>query len=105
MASLVQGEDSESDEEINTDQLTEGSLGLSPTPRLTSLQNDPHKTSIVPGEESETDEEDEGGHAPLDQTDSGRGLHLQVPASASQGSSRTSSRRTSLDSTSQPPRS
>lgn len=105
MASLVQGEDSESDEEINTDQLVEGSLDLSPSRKLTSLQTDPHKASIVPGEESETDEEDDGGsHPPVEQTDGGRGQSLQVPTvAASQGSSRTSSRRTSLDSTTQPP--
>ena len=91
---LVQGEDSESDEEINTDQLTEGALGYTKGTAYSMINP---QASIVPGEESETDEEDDGA-APLSQPDS-----LRPPPVSSRSSSRDSSRRTSLDSTSTPP--
>jgi len=98
---LVQGEDSESDEEINTDQLTEGSLGYASGSSFPSLQSDRHKTGIVAGEESETDEEDEGT-ASLDQTDSG--VRVQPTSSrTSSVSPRDSPRRSSLDSTTSAP--
>lgn len=98
---LVQGEDSESDEEINTDQLTEGSLGYASGSSFPSLQSDRHKTGIVAGEESETDEEDEGT-ASLDQTDSG--VRAQPTSSrTSSVSPRDSPRRSSLDSTTSAP--
>ena len=61
---MVPGEDSESDEEINTEHLQ--SLVLSPDGSLTGpgyrrlMQSSQQKTAgIVMGEESETDEEDE----------------------------------------------
>ena len=74
---LVPGEDSESDEEINTEHLQ--SLVLTPDGSLTgpgypSLMKSPqHKgavAGIVMGEESETDEEDEDS---VDQPDGGGG--------------------------------
>ena len=60
---LVQGEDSESDEEINTDQLH--ALAVSPDGSLAGLSSlsaqltKAHKSGIVMGEDLETDEEDE----------------------------------------------
>ena len=48
--SLVAGEDSESDEEINTDQL----MAVSSVPR--------ERTGIVTGEDDEEDEEGENGY-------------------------------------------
>ena len=97
----MQGEDSESDEEINTDQLAEGSLGYASGSGFPSLQSDRHKTGIVAGEESETDEEDEGTPS-LEQTDSS----VRVQPTLSQTSSlspRGSPRRSSLDSTTSAP--
>ena len=99
---LVRGEDSESDEEINTELLTDsGSLGHGrhrDGAGHPSLQSEPGKASMVAGEESETDEEDEES-TPLEQTDS---VSRPQP-SPSQGSSRDSSRRASLDSTTSTP--
>ena len=61
---LVKGEDTESDEEINTDQLQHLTLtpdgSLKGFPKLTQQQENRSKAGIVAGEESETDEEDEG---------------------------------------------
>ena len=73
---LVQGEDTESDEEINTDQLH--TLTVSPDGSLSGLSSHAyqaskaHKAGIVMGEESETDEEDEE-ESSVEQTDSGGG--------------------------------
>ena len=114
---LVQGEDTESDEEINTDQLhaltvsPDGSLsGLS---SLTSQPAKSHKAGIVMGEESETDEEDEGGEGELEQTDSGGGIQggdrLSAPPLSGQlggGASPTETpRKSSQDSTVSAPQS
>ena len=106
---LVQGEDTESDEEINTDQLH--TLTVSPDGSLSGLSSQltAAKAGIVMGEESETDEEDEGGEGSLEQTDSGgggipSGDRLSVPPLAGQSGSASpgteSPRRSSLDSTS-----
>ena len=110
---LVQGEDTESDEEINTDQLH--TLTVSPDGSLSGLSSQlaaTAKAGIVMGEESETDEEDEaGGEArSLEQTDSGgggisSGDRLSVPGplagrSGSGSPGTESPRRSSLDSTS-----
>ena len=88
---LVQGEDSESDEEeINTDQLGEGSLGYA------GAKPDSHKAGIVSGEESETDEEGEPPGAPgVEQTDSAPRLLAVPPGGSPSGSA--SPRRTSRD--------
>ena len=88
---LVQGEDSESDEEINTDQLSEGALGHLQGSKFSPLRPDQPKASIVAGEESETDEEDDGSAPPLDQPDGPRAhAHLSQPPGLSShgGSSR-----------------
>ena len=112
---LVQGEDSESDEEINTDQLhaltvsPDGSLsGLS---SLTAQSTKAGHAGIVMGEESETDEEDEV-EGETEQTDSGGGIQggdrLSVPLPAGQTSSaspRESPGRSSQDSTASAPQS
>ena len=74
---LVPGEDSESDEEINTEHLQ--SLVLTPDGSLTgpgyrglrASQPKGATAGIVMGEESETDEEDEEGS--VDQPDGGEG--------------------------------
>ncbi len=87
---LVQGEDTESDEEINTDQIH--ALTLTPDGSLTTVQPDTARgkgAGIVAGEESETDDEDEpdGSTEPPD-------VHLVLPsetASASPGHSQKSS--------------
>ena len=87
---LVQGEDSESDEEINTDQLGEGSLGYAGT------KPDSHKAGIVPGEESETDEEDEATVTPgVEQTDSAPHSLAAPPRGSPSGTA--SPRRTSRE--------
>lgn len=109
-SALVEGEDTESDEEINTEHLT--------ARMETSLRrlgkNTPQKKEgfgkpgIVAGEGSETDEEDEvdgsGGGVPNEQTD---GRTIRVPPigsrDASRGSTPRSSRRSSGDSTAVPP--
>lgn len=107
---LVQGEDSESDEEINTDQITLSPLHV---PRFSPLRPEQQqKASVVEGEESETDEEDGPGTAataPLDQPD-GRRLHagfLQPPRPSSHGGSsrdlETSSRGSVESSSTTPP--
>lgn len=115
---LVHGEDPESDEEINTDQLH--TLTVSPDGSLSGISSlttqTAAKAGIVMGEESETDEEDEGEAGPLEQTDSGAGGggmqsgdRLSVPLLAGQSGSVSpgtdSPRRSSLDSTAsiQPP--
>ncbi len=109
---LVPGEDTESDEEINTDQLH--TLTVSPDGSLSGLSSQltaTAKAGIVMGEESETDEEDEagGGEGSLEQTDSGgggipSGDRLSVPPLAGRSGSGSpgteSPRRSSLDSTS-----
>lgn len=109
---LVQGEDTESDEEINTDQLH--TLAVSPDGSLSGLSSQlsaqaAAKAGIVMGEESETDDEDEGGEGSLEQTDSGgggtqSGDRLSVPPLSGQSGSASpgteSPRRSSLDSTS-----
>lgn len=104
---LVQGEDSESDEEINTDQISMGHLHA---PRFSPLRPEQQKASVVAGEESETDEEDAGAAAaPLDQPD-GRRVHasfLQPPRPSSHGGSsrdlETSSRGSVESSSTAPP--
>lgn len=97
--SLVQGEDSESDEEINTDQLQ--SLVLTPDGSIRDYQglirtSSQQKTAgIVMGEESETDEEEEEGREGSDnQPDSGWD-QVKAPLQSSQ---------TSLTSTPESPR-
>ena len=90
---LVQGEDSESDEEINTDQLGEGSLGYA-AGGGTNLES--HKAGIVPGEESETDDEDAPATPGAEQTDSVPHLLPVPPRDSPRGS--VSPRRTSLES-------
>ena len=85
---LVQGEDTESDEEINTEHLQ--SLVLTPDGSLTgpgyrSLMK--AKTAgIVMGEESETDEEDSSS---VDQTDGGQDQSREQSESSVAGSSIT----------------
>lgn len=110
---LVQGEDTESDEEINTDQLH--TFTVSPDGSLSGLSSQlaaTAKAGIVMGEESETDEEDEAGGGEgrsLEQTDSGggggipSGDRLSVPGplagrSGSGSPGTESPRRSSLDS-------
>ena len=109
-SALVQGEDSESDEEINTEHLT--------TRMETSLRrtatNSPQKREsfgkpgIVAGEGSETDEEDEtdGGSGSALSGQTGRAT-LRVlsirSGDVSNGSSPRSSRRSSGDSSAVPP--
>ena len=100
-SALVQGEDSESDEEeINTDhmpQKMETSSVLRPRGK--------GKPGIVAGEGSETDDEDDArntarGSGSVEQTDSG-GMTLHVPQRNVSGtSSPRSSRRSSGDSSS-----
>ena len=87
---LVQGEDTESDEEINTDQIH--ALTLTPDGSLTTVQPDAARgkgAGIIAGEESETDDEDEpDGSTELPD------VHLVPPsetASASPGHSQKSS--------------
>lgn len=110
---LVQGEDTESDEEINTDQLH--TLTVSPDGSLSGLSSQlaaTAKAGIVMGEESETDEEDEAAgvaEGSFEQTDSGgggtqSGDRLSIPPLAGRSGSGSpgteSPRRSSLDSTS-----
>ena len=112
-SALVHGEDSESDEEINTEHMTSS---METSLRRLANQNSPHvvrgnhsKPGIVEGEGSETDEEDEtdgtsrGGDL-NEQTDGGT---LRVPVirlrDVSGGSTPQSSRRSSGDSTAFPP--
>ena len=99
---LVQGEDSESDEEINTETMTpsmETSLRRQAAPSHHVRGTLP---GVVAGEGSETDEED-GGAADLaaaseDQADGGATLRLPS-SSVSHGSSpRSGSRRSSGES-------
>lgn len=103
MSALVQGEDSESDEEINTEHMT-------PIMETSLRRHPPHSRharitvpGIVAGEGSETDEEDgasdqTGTSASQDQTDGGATLHV-LSSNVSHGSSpRSSSRRSSGDS-------
>ena len=105
---LVQGEDSESDEEINTEHLTETSLVHA---RGTPPKRDGGRPGIVEGEGSETDEEDgEEGQSGLGPTltEHTDGAMLRVPSAgsrdmSSQGSSPRNSRRSSGDSTAVPP--
>lgn len=112
---LVRGEDTESDEEINTDQLH--TLTVSPDGSLSGLSSHAayqaskaHKAGIVMGEESETDEEDEE-ESSVEQTDSGApqsGDRLSVPPHVGQSGSASpteSPRRSSQDSTSSVPQS
>ena len=104
---LVQGEDTESDEEINTDQLH--AFTVSPDGSLSGLSSLTNQTAtkagIVMGEESETDEEDEG-EGSLEQTDSGGGIQsrdrlnvLPVTGQSDNVSPTESPRRSSQDST------
>lgn len=102
---LVPGEDSESDEEINTEHLQ--SLVLTPDGSLTVpgyrglMRASPQKgaAGIVMGEESETDDE---GEDPVDQPDGGAGGGAQVVASShssltSAGSAQDAAREESLE--------
>lgn len=107
-SALVQGEDSESDEEINTEHLTASMetslrrLGTNAPQKRENLG----KPGIVAGEGSETDEEEEtdGGGVPSERTD---GTTLRVPPIGSRdvsgGSTPRSSRRSSGDSSAIPP--
>lgn len=104
---LVRGEDTESDEEINTDQLH--ALTVTPDGSLSgfsSLTTQSHKTGIVMGEESETDEEEDEREGAVEQTDSGgatqAGDRLNVPSLVGHPDSASptgSSRKSSQDST------
>ena len=114
-SALVRGEDSESDEEINTEHMTSS---METSLRRLANQSSPRavpgnftKPGIVAGEGSETDEEEEtdgtrGSCVPNEQTD-GVTLLLRVPAAGSRdvsgGSTPQSSRRSSGDSTAIPP--
>lgn len=112
---LVQGEDSESDEEINTDQLhtltvsPDGSLsGMS---SLTAQLTKAHKAGIVMGEDLETDEEDEDEDS-LENTDGGTEVQagdkvnvLTSRGQADSASPTSSPRRLSQDSTASAPQS
>ena len=108
-SALVQGEDSESDEEINTEHLTASMetslrrLATSPPQEKESFG----KPGIVAGEGSETDEEEEedvDGGVPSERTD---GATLRVPPVGSRDVSGSStprgSRRSSGDSSAIPP--
>lgn len=96
-SALVQGEDSESDEEINTDNMPSGMEH-----RLSSSSR-PQVPGVVAGEGSETDDEDDsrGTTSASEQTDAG-GDTLRVPTgpAASDRSTPRSSRRSSIDSSS-----
>ena len=88
--SLVHGEDSESDEEINTEQLQ--SLVLTPDGSIRGYQGLINNSSlkktagVVMGEESETDEEEEDGkEGSGDQADAGR-EQVNAPLHTSQTS-------------------
>ena len=112
-AALVQGEDSESDEEINTEHLTasqETSLRHGSSPQQ-QKRDSYGKPGIVAGEGSETEDEEDGGGGgggsaagAGEYTDSGA---LRVPSvgprDVSRGSTPHSSRRSSGDSTAVPP--
>ena len=107
-SALVQGEDSESDEEINTEHLTpsmETSLRRLAT-NAPQKKESFGKPGIVAGEGSETDEEEEeaDGGVPSEPTD---GTTLRVPPVGSRdisgGSTPRSSRRSSGDSSAVPP--
>ena len=103
---LVQGEDSESDEEINTSYLTES--------MATSLSRDSGSAQqrrgagIVAGEGSETDEEEgndgvgEDG-APAASAPATESLSAHTTKLGSRDTSQGSSRRSSADSTAAPP--
>ena len=98
-SAFVEGEDSESDEEINTEHMTE----KSPLDRPADPRAAGHVRGVVAGEGSETDEED-SRVAASEQTD-GVGASLRVPGggprgSRSGGSTPRSSRRSSDDSSS-----
>ena len=101
---LVQGEDSESDEEINTDQMH--ALALTPDGSLTKVQPSPpdvrKSAGIVAGEESETDDEDDEGS--MEQTDSGQQV-VVVPSNQTRSVSPVGSTRSSLDSSTPAPQS
>ena len=98
---LVQGEDSESDEEINTEELH--SLAFTPDGSLTGYRglikgaSSQQKTAgIVMGEESETDEEEDEGH--VDETDGGpKGEQERRPQKASHTAPHDTSRETSVE--------
>ena len=96
---MVQGEDTESDEEINTDQIH--ALTLTPDGSLTTVPPDTRGkgAGIVAGEESETDEEDEPDGGP-DQPDVGL-----VPPSQTASESSGQSQHSSVDSSTPPPQS
>lgn len=117
---LVQGEDTESDEEINTDQLQHLTLtpdgSLKGFPKLTQ-QDNRSKAGIVAGEESETDEEDEGtdgkeetdgggGHRSLAKVGEGQDhVGIQPPSQTGGASLKGTGRKTSQDSASSAPQS
>ena len=92
---LVQGEDSESDEEINTEHLH--SLVLTPDGSLTGyhglikgISSQAKTAGIVMGEESETDEEDDISSS-TDQTDGAPGQQQARPQFLSGQTSSSSS--------------
>lgn len=97
---MVQGEDTESDEEINTDQIH--ALTLTPDGSLTTIKPDTRGkgAGIVAGEESETDDEDEpdGSTEPPD-------VHLVPPTSETTSVSPGHSQRSSVDSNTPAPQS
>ena len=112
-SALVHGEDSESDEEINTEHMTSSMetslrrLANQSSPRV--VRSNFNKPGIVAGEGSETDEEEETDGTSRrsvlnEQTD---GVTLRVPAVGSRDVSGEntpqSSRRSSGDSTAIPP--
>ena len=108
---LVLGEDSESDEEINTEELA--GLVLTPDGSITGYQGlmkntQPQKTAgIVMGEESETDDEEEDGNkeGSEDQSDSSSLQGRPQCTSSQNGSNGTqqSQKSESLEPASAPP--
>lgn len=92
---LVQGEDSESDEEINTEEMH--ALALSVDGSLAKIQPSLHKSAgIVAGEESETDNEEEDISS--EQVDGGQPLAAHHSANLKKSESPIGSSRSSLDS-------
>ena len=99
-SAFVQGEDSESDEEINTEHMTP-SMETSLRRLAVNSPRERGAPGIVAGEGSETDEDEEGARGDgVEETDSG--THLRIPPggirTASGGSTPRSSRRSSGES-------
>ena len=102
-SAFVEGEDSESDEEINTEHMT-ASMEITSLRRPAAPRAAGHVPGVVAGEGSETDEEDSRKVASVASSEQPDGATLWVPSGVpnrtSGGSTPRSSRRSSGDSSS-----